>query len=175
VILDVINPRLLQQTVPYKIIVCGKGLPAWFKNLEDYADQHIIYAGFVDDISVYFKAAHVFLNPIISGGGVKTKAIEAIGMDCTVISTEIGALGLVRPACGKKLQVVADKDWPAFATLVIDALNNEDHTPAAFFEYYYWGNIAARVATILQDSFPAQQDSGTSTTQLPNLNNSTGQ
>ena len=97
----------MQQGLNYKILVCGKGLPDFFNDLKDYSDKNIIYAGFVDDISIYFKAADVFLNPIISGGGVKTKAIEAIAMDCTVISTEIGALGLIREACGNKLQIVA--------------------------------------------------------------------
>ena len=152
VILDQINPILLKQAIPYKIIVCGKGLPESFNQLKNYSDKNIIYAGFVDDISIYFKAAHVFLNPIISGGGVKTKAIEAIAMDCTVVSSEIGALGLVRSACGDKLQVVADNDWLNFSSQVISALSREDHTPSAFFEYYYWGHIAGKVAEILKNS-----------------------
>ncbi len=154
VILDHINPVLLKQNAGYKILVCGKGLPDSFNELRDYAGKNIIYAGFVDDISVYFKAAHIFLNPIISGGGVKTKAIEAIAMDCTVISTEIGALGLIRSVCGDQLQVVADRDWDRFSRLVVQALHTDIHTPAAFFEYYYWGNITAKVARILEDSSP---------------------
>ncbi|MET0298237.1 MAG: glycosyltransferase, partial [Flavitalea sp.] len=58
VILDTINPVLINQNIPYKIIVCGKGLPDSFNDLKDYAEKNIIYAGFVDDISIYFKAAH---------------------------------------------------------------------------------------------------------------------
>jgi glycosyltransferase involved in cell wall biosynthesis len=150
IILEVINPVLLEQGLRYKILVCGKGLPEFFNGLKDYSGKNIIYAGFVDDISIYFKAAHVFLNPIISGGGVKTKAIEAIAMDCTVISTGIGALGLIREACGNKLQVVPDQDWLAFTKLVISALSNIDHTPQAFFDYYYWGSIAKKVTKILE-------------------------
>lgn len=152
VILDVINPGLMAAGIPYKILVCGKGLPDAFNELKDYAGKNVIYAGFVDDISLYFKAAHVFLNPIISGGGVKTKAIEAIAMDCTVVSTEIGALGLIRTVCGNKLHVVPDQDWPAFTRQVIAVINLDNHTPRDFFDYYYWGNIAAKVAAILQSS-----------------------
>ncbi|HTE24676.1 glycosyltransferase family 4 protein, partial [Flavitalea sp.] len=156
IILDIINPQLLAQGLNYKILVCGKGLPDFFNGLKDYSDKNIIYTGFVDDISIYFKAADVFLNPIISGGGVKTKAIEAIAMDCTVISTEIGALGLIREVCGNKLQIVPDEDWPNFSRLVIAALsntlNNNDHTPQAFFDYYYWGSIAKKVAQIVEQS-----------------------
>jgi glycosyltransferase involved in cell wall biosynthesis len=151
VILDQINPGLLNQTIPYKIIICGKGLPGFFNNLASYKDKNIIYAGFVDDISIYFKAADVFLNPIISGGGVKTKAIEAIAMNCTVVSTEIGALGLIRAACGNKLHVVADKDWVAFTKNVELCMQSSQDTPEAFFEYYYWGNIARKVVAVLKN------------------------
>lgn len=150
-ILEHINPVLLKSGLKYKIIICGKGLPESFNELRDYADRNIIYAGFVDDISEYFKAADIFLNPIISGGGVKTKAIEALSMNCTVISTEIGALGLNREVCGNKLTMVNDLDWPAFSRKVIELATVRSEIPAAFFDYYYWGNIARRVVKALED------------------------
>ena len=153
VILDVINPFLLtNKDLSYKIIVCGKGLPAFFNNLDNYKDKNIIYAGFVDDINLYFKAADIFLNPIISGGGVKTKAIEAIAMNCTVVSTEIGALGLKREACGEKLLVSNDNDWSAFNRNLKLAFAARNNTPEAFFHHYYWGNISRKVVEILNDN-----------------------
>ena len=145
-----INPVLLESGIRYKIFICGKGLPGFFNDLKDEADRNIIYAGFVDDISIYFKAADVFLNPIISGGGVKTKAIEALANNCTVISTEIGALGLNRNVTGNKLQVVADNDWSTFSKLVIQAVGQHTDIPDAFFDYYYWGKIAKRVVNVLE-------------------------
>lgn len=148
-ILEHINPILLAQEIPYRIIVCGKGLPDFFNEVREYRDRNVIYAGFVDDITIYFKAADIFLNPIISGGGVKTKAIEAIAMNCTVISTTIGALGLIREVCGDKLQVVEDKDWKNFADLTIRHMKKNENTPADFYGYYYWGNIAKKVSEIL--------------------------
>ncbi|HSB93128.1 MAG TPA: glycosyltransferase, partial [Flavitalea sp.] len=146
-----INPVLMQSGINYKIFICGKGLPVSFNDLKDEVDNNIIYAGFVEDISVYFKAADIFLNPIISGGGVKTKAIEALANNCTVISTEIGALGLNRAVTGDKLQVVADNDWLAFSKLVIKAVGHHTNIPDAFFDYYYWGNIAKRVVNVLEN------------------------
>ena len=150
VILEKINPVLLRNGIPYKIIVCGKGLPGSFDDLKSYSNKNIIYAGFVDDIDVYFKAADIFLNPIISGGGVKTKAIEAIAMNCTVVSTEFGAMGLKRSACAEKLQVVDDNNWDAFAQRLLELLPVQADTQQAFYEYYYWGNIAAKVASIIE-------------------------
>ena len=119
-------------------------LPDFFNDLREYADKNVIYAGFVDDISLYFKAADIFLNPILSGGGVKTKAIEAIAMNCTVVSTELGAMGLKKEVCGEKLKVVQQGEWKLFAELVIQSANETARTPKEFFNYYYWENIVER-------------------------------
>lgn len=151
IILEKINPFLLaEKGFAYKIVVCGKGLPDFFNDLKEYADKNVIYAGFVDDISEYFKSADVFLNPILSGGGVKTKAIEAIAMDCTVVSTELGAMGLKREVCGKKLKVVNDGDWKFFSELVMQSASEASHTPNAFFEYYYWESIINRAVSFIR-------------------------
>lgn len=150
IILDEINPILLQNPAfDYTIIVCGRGLPDFFNDLKDYADKNVIYAGFVDDISVYFKAADVFLNPILSGGGVKTKAIEALAMNCTVVSTPLGALGLNTAVCGNKLKVVNEGEWNEFAGQVMAASDEHARTPDSFFEYYYWGNIVRRAVDFI--------------------------
>lgn len=150
IILDEINPVLLSNNdFRYKIIVCGKGLPDFFNELRDYADRNVIYAGFVDDISIYFKAADIFLNPILSGGGVKTKAIEAIAMNCTVISTELGAMGIKQEVCGKKLIVAREGEWQKFADLIISSSRDEHRTPDEFFQYYYWENIISKAVAFI--------------------------
>lgn len=149
IILEEINPLLLSKPdFKYKIIVCGKGLPDFFNELKDYAGENVIYAGFVDDIYLYFKSADIFLNPILSGGGVKTKAIEAIAMNCTVISTELGAMGIKAGVCGDKLHTVKEGEWTAFSELITTSAGS--NTPEAFFDHYYWGNIIKKAVASLQ-------------------------
>lgn len=70
-------------------------------------------------------------------------------MNCTLVSTEFGALGLKKAVCGKKLQVVADNDWNGFVEKIIEYMNEVLDTPEDFYEHYYWGNIAKKVAAIL--------------------------
>ncbi len=94
-ILEKINPLLLDATgFAYKIIICGNKLPSSYAGLVDYQEKNIVYAGFVDDINLYFKGCDIFINPVIDGGGIKTKIVEALGYDLSVISTKSGAIGI---------------------------------------------------------------------------------
>jgi hypothetical protein len=68
----------------------------------------------VDKIEPYFMAADVFLNPILSGGGIKTKLVEAIGFGASAVSTVTGAMGCGQQICGNKLTIVKDGDWKNF-------------------------------------------------------------
>ncbi|MES2430919.1 MAG: glycosyltransferase family 4 protein [Bacteroidota bacterium] len=142
-ILKKINPILLAVDFKYKIIICGKNLPAYLNNLSEYKDQHIIYAGFVDDISIYFKGADIFINPVVDGGGIKTKLVEAIGYNLSAVSSQSGAIGVPLNITDGKLIVVADGDWENFAERIITLSTNND-TPYSFFQHFYWGHIAAK-------------------------------
>ena len=148
-ILDFINPALLKTSdFKYKIIICGKGLPATFDNLNAYKNSNIIYAGFVNDINIFFKGSDIFLNPVISGGGIKTKLVEALGNGLTSVSTETGAFGIPKNISAEKLTVTKDHDWDAFVNAIVNA-NVTAETQPAFFNHFYWGNIAAKAAEII--------------------------
>ncbi len=150
VILDQINPLLMGEPgFRYRIVICGKGLPEPLNGLTGYTDKHIVYAGFVDDIESYFTAADLFLNPVQSGGGIKTKMVEAIAYGTTVIATDTGATGIKRDVCGEKLKTVADNDWTAFAKAVIAQREQQAVTPDSYYDYYYWKNLARRIANQL--------------------------
>ncbi|MEO7045534.1 MAG: glycosyltransferase family 4 protein [Ferruginibacter sp.] len=151
-IINNINPLLsAAENFEYKIIICGKGLPATFNELKDFEDKNIIYAGFVNDINLFFKGADIFLNPVITGGGIKTKLVEAIGNNLTSISSKSGAFGVDENLFPGKLKVVADHDWTAFSNAILSA-DIHTQTPESFFNHFYWGNIAAKAAGILTGS-----------------------
>ncbi|MES1226008.1 MAG: glycosyltransferase family 4 protein, partial [Bacteroidota bacterium] len=143
-----INELLITTGEKYKIIICGKGLPAEMNELIAYADKNIIYAGFVEDISIYFKAADIFINPVIDGGGIKTKLVEALGHNVTCVTTESGAVGVPPELNGNKMCIVADTDVQGFVNAILQADINAN-IPATFFEHFYWGNIAMKVKRII--------------------------
>ena len=148
IILDTINPLLQNEKgFKYTILICGKDLPIEFNELKAYRDKNIIYAGFVDDIDTYFKGSDIFLNPVQSGGGIKTKMVEAIAYGTTVVATNAGAAGIDPSVCGQKLILVKDDDWNKFAKAITRESKPNEPTPIAYYEKYYWGNIIKRITT----------------------------
>lgn len=151
-ILNEINPLLLQeQSFNYRILICGRGLPALHNELKNYADKNIIYAGFVDDVYAYFKAADIFINPVVTGGGVKTKVVEAMGYGATVVSCTSGAAGIELSVCGEKIKVVNDDDAKAFVREIMNNSNTQINTPHTYYEYYSWKNIVKKLGILFKD------------------------
>lgn len=142
-ILRQIDPLLQQQTFLYTILVCGRNIPETIKAL---AGPQVRIAGFVEDITPYFKGADIFINPVTSGGGIKTKLVEALGSNMNAVSVENGATGIDPGICGGKLVVTANGDWPAFVQAVLTLSQYQVDIPDTFYRQFYWGTIAESAA-----------------------------
>lgn len=135
----------------YRLLICGGGLPEAYRPLLAGSANNVSYLGYVEDIEQYVLGCDLVLNPIFSGGGVKTKLIEAVGLGKTVVSSANGALGVDPADFGQKLVIVPDHDAPAFAAAIRQALSNEDlPTPPAFYARHYWGNAVRPVVDYLE-------------------------
>lgn len=137
---------------PYEILICGGGMPAdQLRAFEAY--PHLHYLGFVEDIESYVTAADVMLNPILAGGGVKTKIIESIAVGTPVISFQTGATGMDVNVTGDKLITVADHDIDTFVDRIIAVGQSGDtHTPDAFYDTYFWGHAIRPALALLNDN-----------------------
>ena len=142
VILNEINPLLLlHPEFKYKLIICGKGLPDEYNQLKAFSTKNIIYAGFVDDITLYYKGADFMINPVIEGGGIKTKLVESLAYDLQVISTFSGAFGVNPEICDGRLILIKNNDWESFATALISTQKKPANLHL-FFNHFFWDNIA---------------------------------
>ncbi|MBE7172450.1 MAG: glycosyltransferase [Williamsia sp.] len=151
-IVQQVNPVLLREGLSYKIVICGKGLPEEMNGLKDYAHQNIIHAGFVEDIDTYFKGSDVFLNPVVEGGGIKTKLIEALSYNLNAVSSASGAYGVDTRLTNNKLLVTPDYDWPLFAQAAKQSAASRADIPAAYFGHFYWGHIIRRAVSFMQQN-----------------------
>ena len=146
-IIEDINPWLLQKTnFQYKIIICGRDIPT---AITENKYPNMIFAGFVDDISLYFTGADVFLNPVTEGGGIKTKLVEALGNNLNAVSTKNGAIGINIGWCNNKLLLCEDNDWNSFAELIVKATTIQSDIPPIYFEHFYWGYSTQKAAAFI--------------------------
>jgi len=143
-LIEEIYPRLKAQNNNFELIICGKGLKVELvQQIKELENSH--YLGFVDDLEALLHQSKVMLNPVVNGGGVKTKVLEALAWNNAVVSTYFGAFGVEEEYCGDKLKLVTN-DWDQFAAATLSCIQNpKQDIPARFFEHYNIDKIAERM------------------------------
>jgi glycosyltransferase involved in cell wall biosynthesis len=58
------------------------------------ASGNVIVTGFVDDVRPYMARSQVFVIPLLAGGGIRGKALEAMAMKRPIVTTTIGVEGI---------------------------------------------------------------------------------
>ena len=148
-ILDEVKPRLDKAGIKCEILLAGKGLnETLIAKVNASANVH--YVGFVPDLSDFLHGCDIMLNPVITGGGIKTKAVEALAYNKLVVSSHSGAAGIEPLVCGNNLFISPDHDWDAFAKHIKTAIQTEARIPESFYNTYYWGNVAQKALDIIK-------------------------
>ncbi|MFC1585053.1 glycosyltransferase family 4 protein [Fibrobacterota bacterium] len=91
--LDDIFPYMKQRIKGISLRIAGTGLPARLQEKHE-GDSAIIWTENVATIELFYRGIGVFINPIISGKGLRTKIIEAAAFGRPVVSSPLGAEGL---------------------------------------------------------------------------------
>ncbi len=133
-------PLLDQGYFSYRIIVCGRNKLKAYHYLHQIKNSHIIFTGEVENMDTYFKATDVFINPVIGGGGVQTKLMDALSYHLNVVCFHHKA-GISN--AGNKLFSVETGDWSGFAAAVVAASVLKAPTPQSFFDHYNWSDITS--------------------------------
>lgn len=141
-----INPILQKSAFSYRILILGLDIPETILHA-DFPGIQVL--GFVDNLELFLTGCDVFLNPVASGGGIKTKLVEALAYNLNAVSTENGAIGIESSLCNGKLLVCPDGDWNLFAESVARAMVLNRTIPSAFYENFYWANITGRAAEFI--------------------------
>ena len=141
-----VNPFLQKKGIPYLILIIGLNIPESIKTVS-YPNVRIL--GFVENLELYLTGCNIFLNTVQSGGGIKTKLVEALAFNLNAVSTENGAIGIDPAICNDKLFVCADNDWSSFTEAIIRAINLKKTMSPDFYEQFYWGNITKRAADFI--------------------------
>jgi glycosyltransferase involved in cell wall biosynthesis len=140
IILNEILPRVLNEFPGAKFLVVGNNPPL------ELSHDNLIYTGVVDRVEDYINASDVVICPLLSGGGTRLKILEAIACGKRVISTTVGAEGLVSKETKPYLK--CKDNWDQFAQEVVHEIHNNGvlKTDVSLLEKYSW----KRVVEILQ-------------------------
>lgn len=83
--------------------------------------KNVIVTGFVENINEYFNLASIIVAPMLSGAGIQNKIIQAMGSGKCVVTTPIGAEGLII-----KDEIAIEKNDNDMAEKIIFLLNHKD-------------------------------------------------
>jgi glycosyltransferase involved in cell wall biosynthesis len=89
--LDSIFPIILGLEPQARIYVVGKSPP---RQLLARASENVIVTGFVEDVRPYMARGQVFIIPLLAGGGIRGKALEAMAMKRPIVTTTLGVEGI---------------------------------------------------------------------------------
>lgn len=64
------------------------------KELMRRASKNVVVTGFVEDVRPYIARSEVYIIPLLIGGGIRGKALEAMAMKKPIVSTSIGCEGI---------------------------------------------------------------------------------
>jgi len=103
--------------------IAGRNTPSWLLRLKM---PRVHVHGEVPDARAFINAHPVMIVPLLSGGGMRAKIVEAMALGRVVISTSIGLEGI---AARHREEVLVADDAPTFAEVVHLCLEQKHDLP----------------------------------------------
>ncbi len=101
------------------LYLAGRNMPGW---LTDLKMKNVVVVGEVKDSLDFINTHSIMLVPLQSGGGMRIKIIESMALSKTVISTSIGAEGIL---CEDKVNVLIANSEKEFVEAIDLCINNK--------------------------------------------------
>ena len=89
--LDNVWPLVVEKNPGLRFVLAGKNIAEGFYQ---YAGSNVTVAGRVPDAAAFMHGNELMVVPLLSGGGMRVKIIEAMSAGKAIVSTSIGAEGI---------------------------------------------------------------------------------
>lgn len=139
-IIDELWPRVMERAPMARLSIAGSAPPEWL--LRRARGSGIETLGYVDDADGFMRRMSVMIAPLLAGGGMRIKVLEAMALARPIVATTLGAGG-IEAEHGRDI-IIAD-DAPSFADALVHLLRE----PAA----------AARIGSAARATVGARYDS----------------
>lgn len=137
-----ILPKIKNKLPDAKLYIVGKNPTQYITSL---ASENIIVTGEVDSVVDYLKMANIIVIPLLSGGGVKIKLMEALQYRNIIVTTPTGIEGT---KFKHNQEILSTENENLFAEYCIDVLKNPEKYNGQIIksincinENYLWSSI----------------------------------
>lgn len=117
--LDQVWEKVLQKFPDITLQLAGRNFPAWLKTP---IYPQVVISENVPDAKDFMSDKQIMIVPLLSGGGMRVKIIEAMALGKAVISTTIGAEGI---GCEDKKHILIADSPAAFLENIIKLVDNK--------------------------------------------------
>ena len=90
--IDEVLPKTVEKVPDFMYHLAGRNMPEWLTTLKN---SHVDVVGEVPDAKAFVAANDVAIVPLLAGSGIRIKIIESMAMGKTVITTRVGAEGIL--------------------------------------------------------------------------------
>ena len=90
--IDEVLPKTIEKVPDFVYHLAGRSMPEWLTNSKSL---HVNVIGEVPDAKAFVAQHDVAIVPLLSGSGIRIKIIESMAMGKTVITTRVGAEGIL--------------------------------------------------------------------------------
>jgi len=89
---DEVLPKTVEKVPDFVYHLAGRSMPEWLTAMKN---PHVDVIGEVPDAKAFVADHDVAIVPLLSGSGIRIKIIESMAMGKTVITTRVGAEGIL--------------------------------------------------------------------------------
>jgi len=90
--IEKVLPKTAEKVPDFVYHLAGRNMPEWLTTLKD---KHVNVVGEVPDAKTFVSNHDVAIVPLLAGSGIRIKIIESMAMGKTVITTRVGAEGIL--------------------------------------------------------------------------------
>jgi len=141
IIRNEILPRILKKNLKAKFLIVGDNPPLNFQH------KNIIFTGLVDNIEDYINVSDVVICPLLNGGGTRLKILETLCCDKIVISTTVGAEGIMLNEFIDSLLIL--DDWEDFSNKIVSILSTKNASKDVDFYSLSWTKSVDEINKLL--------------------------
>ncbi|AFV05144.1 glycosyltransferase [Dehalobacter sp. CF] len=120
-----IFPSLITRIPQIRFYIIGGGVSQTLLQYQSSYPDNVKFTGFVDDYSVYLLKSKAFIAPIYFGTGIKLKILDAMALGLPVVTTSIGAEGLI---VRNNTDILIRDDYTGFIEAIYDLLNDDNYS-----------------------------------------------